>query len=59
MSMGKLINGTELLAQNISNTSLVGRDTALAQSKAIIFFVVLVVFSLIQVRITSRKEVEL
>ena len=57
--MGKIVNGTELLAQNISNTSLVLRDTAFAQSKAIIFFLVLVVFSIIQVAITSRKEVEL
>jgi len=57
--MGKIVNGTELLAQNISNTSLILRDTAFAQAKAIIFFIVLVVFSIIQVAITSRKEVEL
>ncbi len=57
--MGKAINGTELLAQNIANTSLVLRNTALAQSKAIIFFIVLVVFSLIQVYLTKKREVEL
>ncbi len=57
--MGKAINGTELLAQNIANTSLVLRNTALAQAKAIIFFVVLVVFSLIQVYLTKKREVEL
>lgn len=57
--MGKAINGTELLAQNIANTSLILRNTALAQAKAIIFFVVLVVFSLIQVYLTKKREVEL
>jgi len=57
--MGKAINGTELLAQNIANTSLVLRNTALAQAKAIIFFVVLVAFSLIQVYLTKKREVEL
>lgn len=57
--MGKAINGTELLAQNIANTSLVLRNTALAQAKAIIFFVVLVIFSLIQVYLTKKREVEL
>ena len=57
--MGKTINGVELLAQNIANTSMVSRNTALAQSKAIIFFIALVIFSLIQVYFTKRKEVEL
>lgn len=59
MFMGKAINGTTLLAMNISNTSLVLRNTALAQAKAILFFIVLVVFSLIQVYISKKKEVEL
>jgi len=57
--MGKTINGSQLLAQNIANTSMISRNTALAQSKAIIFFVVLVIFSLIQVYVTKRREVEL
>lgn len=57
--MGRTINGTELLAQNIANTSMVMRNTALAQSKAIIFFIVLVAFSLIQVYLTKKKEIEL
>ncbi|MGL5540213.1 MAG: carbohydrate ABC transporter permease [Erysipelotrichaceae bacterium] len=57
--MGKPIPGVELLAQNISNTGSVLRDNALAQSKAIIFFIVLVVFSLIQVWISKKREVEM
>jgi raffinose/stachyose/melibiose transport system permease protein len=57
--MGRAINGTELLAMNISNTSLILRNTAMAQAKAIIFFVVLVVFSLLQVYFSKKKEVEL
>jgi raffinose/stachyose/melibiose transport system permease protein len=57
--MGRAINGTELLAMNISNTSLILRNTAMAQAKAIIFFAVLVVFSLLQVYFSKKKEVEL
>lgn len=57
--MDRVINGTTLLSLNIANTSLIQLNTALAQAKAIIFFVVLVVFSLIQVYFSKKKEVEL
>ncbi len=57
--MDRIINGTSLLALNIYNTSAVQLNTALAQAKAILFFIVLVVFSLLQVYFSKRKEIEL
>ncbi|MGL5977462.1 MAG: carbohydrate ABC transporter permease [Erysipelotrichaceae bacterium] len=57
--MGKPIPGMELLAQNIANTGTIMRNNALAQSKAVIFFVVLVFFSLIQVYFSKKREVEM
>ncbi|MFP4302425.1 MAG: carbohydrate ABC transporter permease [Spirochaetaceae bacterium] len=57
--MDKSIFGTELLAMNIYNTAFVGNDLADGQARAVIFFVVLVVFSLVQVTINKRKELEL
>lgn len=59
MFMGKAIKGTTLLAMNISETSMISLNTAQAQAKAIVFFLVLVVFSLIQVYVTKKREVEL
>ena len=59
MFMGKAIKGTTLLAMNISDTSTISLNTAQAQAKAIIFFVVLVTFSLIQVYVSKKREVEL
>lgn len=59
MFMGKAIKGTTLLAMNISETSMISLNTAQAQSKAIVFFIVLVFFSLIQVYVTKKREVEL
>ncbi len=57
--MDRSIYGTELLAMNIYNTAFVGNNLAAGQARAVIFFVVLVVFSLIQVRINKRRELEL
>ena len=57
--MGKSIFGTELLAMNIYNTAFVGNDLAAGQARAVIFFAVLVVISLVQVSYNKRKEMEL
>jgi len=57
--MGESIFGTELLAMNIYNTAFVGNDLAAGQARAVVFFVVIVAFSLIQVSINKRKELEL
>ena len=59
MFMEQSIFGTELLAMNIYNTAFVGNDLAAGQARAVIFFVVLVAFSLIQVTINKRRELEL
>jgi raffinose/stachyose/melibiose transport system permease protein len=57
--MGESIYGTELLAMNIYNTAFIGNDLAAGQARAVVFFVVIVAFSLIQVSINKRKELEL
>jgi raffinose/stachyose/melibiose transport system permease protein len=53
------IFGTELLALNIYNTAFIANNLAQAQARAVIFFLVLVIISIIQVRINKKKEVEL
>ena len=57
--MGKPVQASELLALNIYNTAFKYSKMALGQAKAVIFFVVLVVVSLVQVSINKSKEVEM
>ena len=58
--MGKyLTSGTQMLALNIYNTAVSKNDYALGQAKAVLFFIILACFSLIQVRISNSREVEL
>jgi raffinose/stachyose/melibiose transport system permease protein len=57
--MDKSIFGTELLAMNIYNTAFIGNNLAAGQARAVIFFVVIVIFSLIQVNYNKRRELEL
>ncbi len=60
MFMGKyLTSGTQMLALNIYNTAVSKNDYALGQAKAVLFFIILAVVSLIQVRISNSREVEL
>jgi raffinose/stachyose/melibiose transport system permease protein len=59
MFMGKALMTNEFLALNIYQTAFAFRQLAQGQAKAIIFFIVLTVISLIQVRYNKRKEVEL
>jgi raffinose/stachyose/melibiose transport system permease protein len=54
-----LTNGTQMLALNIYNTAIAKNSYALGQAKAVLFFVILACVSLIQVRITNSKEVEM
>lgn len=56
--MGKAIKSSQLLAMDIYVTANGSNRMAEAQAKAVVFFVVLVVFSLVQVYINKRKEVE-
>ena len=58
--MGKfLTNGTQMLALNIYNTAISKNSYALGQAKAILFFILLACVSIIQVRISNKKEVEM
>ena len=54
-----LSNGTQMLALNIYNTAISKNNYALGQAKAVLFFIILAIVSLIQVRISNKKEVEL
>lgn len=54
-----LTNGTQMLALNIYNTAISKNSYALGQAKAVLFFIILACISLIQVRISNSKEVEL
>ena len=58
--MGKyLTSGTQMLALNIYNTAVSKNNYALGQAKAVLFFIILACVSLIQVRISNSREVEL
>ena len=58
--MGKyLTSGTQMLALNIYNTAVSQNNYALGQAKAVLFFIILACVSLVQVRISNAREVEL
>jgi raffinose/stachyose/melibiose transport system permease protein len=58
--MGKyLSNGTEMIALNIYTTAINDRSYSLGQAKAVLFFIILATVSIIQVRISNKKEVEM
>ncbi|MBE5840896.1 raffinose/stachyose/melibiose transport system permease protein [Butyrivibrio sp. INlla18] len=58
--LGEFItNGTQMLALNIYDTAITARDYSFAQAKAFLFFIILACVSIIQVRISNKKEVEL
>ena len=54
-----LTNGTQMLALNIYNTAISKDNYAMGQAKAVFFFIILAVVSLVQVRISNKKEVEM
>lgn len=54
-----LSNGTQMLALNIYNTAIAKNSYAIGQAKAVFFFIVLAIVSIIQVRVSNKKEVEL
>jgi len=56
--MSKPVQASELLALNIYNTAFKYNNMAQGQAKAVIFFVVLTIFSIIQVTWNKSKEVE-
>ncbi len=54
-----LTNGTQMLALNIYNTAISKNNYALGQAKAVLFFIILACVSLVQVRMSNSKEVEM
>ena len=59
MFAGQPIYGTQLLAMNIYNQGLQSDDMAGGQARAVVFFLVLVIVSIMQVSINKRREIEL
>ena len=55
----RLSNGTEMIALNIYKTAFAKDQFGYAQAKAILFFIILACVSLVQVRISNKKEVEM
>lgn len=56
---GESVFGTELVAMNIYNTAFAMDRMAQGQAKAVLFFIVLAILSLVQVYFNKRREVEL
>lgn len=59
LTNGGPANSTQMLALNIYSTAFSENNFGLAQSKAVIFMIVVVAISLIQLKITKSKEVEM
>ena len=58
LTNGGPYNSTQMVAMNIYNSAFVENKMGYAQSKAVIFFIIVAVISLAQVYVTKRKEVE-
>lgn len=56
---GQAIPGTQLLALNIYSIAFAGNDLAQGQARAFMFFLVLMIVSIVQVRLNKKKEIEL
>jgi raffinose/stachyose/melibiose transport system permease protein len=59
MFMGKALMTNEFLALNIYNTAFSYNQLAQGQAKAIIFFIVIAVISMLQVRANKKREIEM
>ena len=59
MYMLKAVKTSEMLALNIYNTAITKNLWGQGQAKAIMFFIMLVVISLLQVSINKKREVEM
>ncbi len=56
---GTVVNTTEMLALNIYKTFYTGANSrGVAQAKAVIFFILVAIFALIQLKATRQKEVQ-
>jgi len=56
---GEVVNSTELLAVHIYNVAFKYNHMAEGQARAIIFFIILAVVSILQVRNSQKREVEM
>ena len=56
---GVAISSTQLLAMNIYQTAFGANNLSQGQARSVIFFLVLVIISIVQVSISKKKEVEL
>ena len=54
-----LSKGTQMLALNIYDTAFVKNQYAYGEAKAVLFFIILAIVSIVQVRISNKREVEL
>jgi len=59
MFMGRAIDTNAFLALNIYKTAFSYNQLAQGQAKAVVFFMVLAVISIIQVRINKKREIEM
>lgn len=56
---GAPYNSTEMVAMNIIRSAFTDNEMAYAQSKAVIFFIIVAIVSLLQVYFNKKREVEL
>lgn len=56
--MGSVVNSSQLLTLTIYNHSITTKELARGQAMSVVLFLALVVFSLLQVSISKRREVE-
>jgi raffinose/stachyose/melibiose transport system permease protein len=54
-----ITNGSEMLALNIYHTAFTENNYALSQAESVLFFIILAIVSIIQVRTSNKKEVSL
>ncbi|WP_407370644.1 carbohydrate ABC transporter permease [Carnobacterium sp.] len=59
LTAGGPFGSTEMVAMNIYNTAFVSFEQGYAQAKAIIFFIIVAVISIVQIYITRKREVDL
>ena len=59
LTNGGPYNTTQLIAMNIYQTAFNRNQYVLAQAKSVIFFLVIMVITLLQVHLTSKREVEM
>lgn len=56
--MGSVVKSSQLLALTIYNKSITSKELAKGQALSVVFFLMLVVFSLLQVYLSKKREVE-